>query len=274
MKIVMSVGALALCSGAAFGQLGIVDFDGDETGLVGYSNPIVSYAGPGFGTSALDVSAFGSTTWTGGDSMWPMTRAAVGPNAIGMPFGISDDSVAAAAGNSVFATDALGFAGQAKTDGFFGICDTVNGLNTGPIVVDFVFGGNFLDPEICIDFAAMGDFEAADVMDFTYSFDGSNFFPLFTSSVDESGNTNYVMDSGSAVALDDPFYINGTLLNDNFQTLAATAIGAGPTLTLRLTAISDGGEGLGFDNIKVVPTPGALALMGIAGVATIRRRRA
>ncbi len=53
--------------------------------------------------------------------------------------------------------------------------------------------------------------------------------------------------------------------------------GGGSTLSLRIEMTSTSSfEPLAIDNIRVygVPTPGALALLGIAGMATTRRRRA
>lgn len=261
--------------------VGLVDFDGTELGLTGYTNSVYTYAGPGFGTSALDVSsdAFGSSAWGGGDAYWPMTRAALGPNGLGMPFTISDDSVVAAAGNSVFDTDNLGFAGMAfENNGFFGVVDTENSMNTGPISSEFTFdisgqGGNLI---VSADFVAMGDFELADEFIFEASIDGGAFQTIFASSVDENGEQTYMMDNpaNNPVILSDPLYINGTILDDNYQTLSAAIAGSGNSLTIRFTAITNGSEGFGFDNLTVsIPAPGALALLGLAGLAGRRRRR-
>ncbi len=272
MKSILFAGALVLSAGAAFAQVGYVDFDGTETGLTGYTNSVYTYAGPGFGTDAAAVSTFGSTSWAAGDSFWPMTRAAVGPNAVGMPFSISDDSVAAAAGNTVFANDVLGFAGMATTSGFFGVTDTVNSFGS-TFTADFVFdisGASNLSASI--DFAAMGDFETADVFDFEYSIDGGAFQPLFTSSVDDAGTQSYLMDSGTPVDLPDPVLINGILLNDVWQTLSAPISGTGTSLTLRFSGTTDGSEGFGFDNIVITPEPSSLLLLVLGGLGVARRR--
>lgn len=252
---------------------GLVDFDGTELGLIGYTNPIVTYTGAGFGTNAALVSTNGTSGWSPGDAIWPMTRAALGPNGVGMPFSISDDSVVPAAGNTVFPGDTQGFAGVNFQTGFFGITDTENGMNSGPIEILFSFDITGLSNiGVSADFAAMGDFEAADAFNFEYRIDGGAWQPLFTSSVDENGAQNYLMDSGTTVSLDDPLLINGTLLDDNWQTLSAPVMGAGSTLDIRLSAMTDGGtEGFGFDNLSVVPEPASLILLALAGVF-IRRR--
>lgn len=273
--------ALVACvSGTASAQVtvGLVDFDGTELGLVGYTNSVYTYTGAGLGTNAALVSqtASGNSTWSPGDSFWPMTRAAIGPNGIGMPFAISDDSVAAAAGNSVFPTDTLGFAGQAFTDGFFGVTDTENPNNTGLIAATFDFNiAGFTSIMVSADFAAMGDFEAADLFDFEYSIDGGAFQPLFTSSVDENGSQNYLMDSGAPVLLDDPLLINGVLLNDVYQNFVAPVSGTGSVLSIRFSAQTDGSEGFGFDNLKVtgIPAPGIPAALALGGLLLARRRR-
>jgi hypothetical protein len=64
-------------------------------------------------------------------------------------------------------------------------------------------------------------------------------------------------------------------MDDNYQNLSAPIIGTGSILTIRITGTLDGGsEGVGIDNLRVfVPAPGALALLGLAGLAGTRRRR-
>ncbi len=286
MRRLLTTGAILATgvtgAGAHAGTIGFVDFDGTETGLLSYVNPIVTYTGPNRGTDANELAAFGTTTWGIGDAAWSMTRADFGPSGLGMPFNISDDSVEGAQGSPPFVSDTLGFAGVAQNNnGFFGITDTVNGNNPGnTVTVDFVFditGAPQLN--VSMDFAAMGDFEATFTVDFLnveYAIDLGPFNPLFTSSVDDTINQTYMMDNpaNNPVILDDPMLMNGVLLDDNFQTFTGGIAGTGSTLTLRVTMQTDGGEGIGFDNIRVfVPAPGALALLGLAGLAGRRRRR-
>lgn len=284
MRRMLATGTLAgaLTSVALGGGpiIGHVDFDGTELGLIGYSNSTYGYAGPGFGTNASNVSsdAFGSSLWVGGDAFWPMIRSALGPNGIGMPFSISDDSVSPAFGNTLFETDTLGFAGVAlDNNGFFGVTDTENPSNAGPISAEFVFDvSGAPNLEVMVDIAAMGDFELADSFVFEYSIDGNPFLPLFTSSVDEAGSQNYFMDNpaNNPVLLNDPVLMNGTLLGDDYQSFNAKLTGIGDVLTIRFTAMTDGSEAFGFDNLIVkVPAPGTGALLLAAGLVGARRRR-
>lgn len=276
MKTAIGIGAVVALAGAAHAQVGLVDFDGTETGLISYTNSVVS----GANTSASNTSSSGITSWGPGDASWPMSRSFLGPNGSGMPFNISDDGVSPAAGNTTFTSDVLGFAHQALGgNGFFGVTDTVNGANPGNTVsADFRFdisgAGNVA---VNIDFAAMGDFEASgtnDFFNFFYEIDGGGLAPLFTSNVREDLTQNYNMDATGLQVIDDPIEMNGVLLNDVFQTLKSPFLGSGNELRIFFQAQTDGGEGFGFDNIVVkIPTPGSVALLGIAGLAAIRRRR-
>jgi len=260
--------AAGLAASGASAQIGLVDFDGTTTGLIGFTNNQIVGDGTTVGQD--------SDTWTYsnftsfGDAFNPMSRAALGPftaggggGQVGMPFG-------------VFATDTVGFAGEAfGSNGFFGVTDTVNGtVDTGVATFTFDVAG-FSNLSVSADFWAMGDFESSDSFAFEYAFDAGPFQSLFTSSVDEAGSQNYVMDNGTPVTLDDPLLMNGVALSDSATNLIAALSGSGSTLTIRFTATSNGGtEGFGFDNLAVVPTPGAVALFGLAGVVGARRRRA
>lgn len=272
MRAVFACTVAALFTSAAFAQIGLVDFDGTEIGLVSYSNTVVS----GANTSASDTSANGITSYGPGDTFWPMSRDVLGPNGVGMPFSISDDSVNAAAGNTVFPGDTQGFADTALGgNGFFGVTDTVNGVGSNAEVATFVFdisGASNLG--VSIDFAAMGDFEASgDFFNFDYSIDGAPFAPLFTSSINEDIDQSYTMDDGGTPVLADPALINGVLLNDVFQTISASIAGAGSELTIRFTGETDGGsEAFGFDNLTVTPEPASLVVLALGALAVIRRR--
>ena len=269
-------------TGWAVGQVGLVDFDGTNTGLTSYSNDALVNGG----ISTNGNLAFNETFAlfaSSGDAFNPMSRASLSPteadgDQAGMPFAISDDSVVAATGNSVFATDAQGFAGDAKMDGFFGVTDNVNSTNpTGMNSADFVFNiSGFSSLTLAMDFAAMGSFELDDLFDVSYDIDGGGFTSVFSGSPVAGVMQTYFMDSGFQVDLPDPYSINGTILGEDFQTLVAGIVGTGSSLTVRVTAMMDGGtEALGFDNVLIrgVPEPSSLALLAIGGLAWIRRTR-
>lgn len=196
-----------------------------------------------------------------------------------IPFALLDDS-------TTFPPETLGMVNSTKLDRWFGVVDTVNGDNpAGNGTVDWEFDvTGFTDLSVSIDFAAMGDFEASnDSFNFTYSFDNILFSPLFTSSVDEDGSLTYTLEAGAPTfqfTLDDPLLMNGTVLDNNFQTLSAAAPGVGNTLYLRFVGGGDGGsEGFAFDNVVIngVPEPSTFVLIGMGslglGWAAIRRRR-
>ncbi len=270
-------GAMMMCAGTAFAQSGVVDFDGTETGLTGYTNDQI--VGDGTTNGNLISGEFFANYSASGDAFNPMSRSSLMPTEtdagqVGMPFNIADSSVAGPAGSGPFAGDTLGFAGVAKQDGFFGVTDTVNFNNTFAVATFTFDVSGETDLGFAVDVAAMGDFEdPEDVFLFEYSLDGSPFQPLFSAIAWESGSTVYTMDGGAVVNLDDPLIMNGVLLNDVFQTIKTPISGTGNSLTIRFTARTDGGEGFGFDNLTV-PTPGSLALLGLGGLAATRRRRA
>lgn len=207
-------------------------------------------------------------SWSLGDMFGITDRAAAGS---ALPFAIADDSLIG------FPGDNQGIIDENDSGRFFGVVDSVNSNNssgTGTAVWTFdISGASVLS--IDIDFAAMGDFEASnDSHLFEVDIDGGGFSTLFASSINEDGAQDYTMADGQTYTLDDPMSINGTVLDNSFQTLSAAVAGTGSTLTLRYTGGGDGGtEAFAFRNIVVVPTPGALALIGLGGLTAIRRRR-
>lgn len=209
-----------------------------------------------------------------------------------IPFAMLDDSL------SIFPGDTQGIIRDGDTGAFFGVTDLVNGTplsesnpGDGSGTADFRFNiAGMTGIKINIDMAAMGDFDSSptrDVFDFTYSIDGGVFQSLFTSSIDESGLLNYLLEGGTSFNLVDPLLINGTVLNNIFQTLTANVLGAGNVLTLRFFAQTDGAdEAFVFRNIEVIgtptfgqsgpmpePTTGLLALAGLMVMGLTRSRR-
>ncbi len=179
-----------------------------------------------------------------------------------IPFALLDDSTGA------FPTDAIGVINSAvKTDAWFGVTDTLDnatpannpgGEGTATWTFD-VSGASAL--EVSIDMGAMGDFEATGVnrdrFDWTYSLDGGEFLPLFTSSVDEETSATYALADGDMFNLEDPLSMTPTggvamQLSNLLQTLTAPIAGLGELLTLQLVAKTDGtSEAYAFDNIVV-----------------------
>ncbi len=260
MKIVASVGATLVLAGTAGAvPVDCFAFDTFDSAmrLISFSqNPLpgaFSSPGDGFEVYQRGVSA-------------------------SIPFALLDDT------NSGFPGDTIGIVDSTKTDRWFGSVDLANGDNpSGQATASWVFDiSGYQDLLIAIDMAAMGDFEATsgafDFYNWSYSIDGGVAQALFTSTVREDLSQNYTLESGAVIALDDPMEMNGTLLSNVFQTLSANIAGTGNLLTLTLNAQGDGGdEAFVFDNVTVcgtlIPTPGATALFGLAGLAGLRRRR-
>lgn len=190
------------------------------------------------------------------------------------PFAIYDDSAVG------FPGDTLGIITEADTARFFGLVDNINGQNSGAMTATWTFDiAGYTDLSVAADMAAMGDFEASNDLNlFTWSIDGSTPAALFTSSVNEDGDLDYTLAGGAVVTLSDPMLMNGTTLSNVFQNISAAVSGTGSVLTIQYSGQGDGGsEAFAFRNLTVngvIPTPGAAALLGLAGVAGIRRRRA
>lgn len=179
-----------------------------------------------------------------------------------IPFALLDDST------GPFPTDSIGVLNSTtKTDAWFGVTDTLDnadpmnnpsGEGTATWTFD-VSGASAL--EVTIDMGAMGDFEATGVnrdrFDWTYSLDGGDLLPLFTSSVDEDASAVYTLADGDTFNLQDPLSMTPTggdpvQLSNVLHSLTAPIAGLGELLTLRLVAKTDGtSEAYAFDNINV-----------------------
>jgi len=98
-------------------------------------------------------------------------------NTLSMPWVVDDATVSPSAGNSQFLNDSFAIFGQYKTDGFFGVSDTVNGQNPDPegdASVEWTVGiAGLSNLSLSIDVGAMGDFEDPDdIFSFSVSIDG------------------------------------------------------------------------------------------------------
>lgn len=268
MKTLIALSAIATVTTAANAQIGrAVSADG----LDNFLTETITVA-PGYDGNAMLGPVGGPSTWGPGDMFGITSRPAATGTDFDLPFAMADDS------NGSFPGDTAGIIDANDNGRFFGIVDSVNGSNApgnGTASWSFdITGATGLS--VNLDFAAMGDFESSnDLASFTWSIDGSAPAALFTGSVDEAGDQNYTLAGGAVVNLFDPFLINGTTLNNNFQTLSTAIAGSGSTLTIAFDGQFDGGsEAFAFRNLEVVPTPGTAALLGLGGLAAVRRRRA
>lgn len=171
-----------------------------------------------------------------------------------IPNDLMDDST------STFPNDSWGIINRAtKSDGWFGMADTFNDQNpTGDVTATWAFDVSEASAlEVSIDMAAMGNFELADVFNWTFSIDGNPFAPLFTSSVNEGGTANYTLADGDIFSVIDPvsMAVAGgptVQLSNVLQTLTASIVGTGDVLTLRFDGNTNGDdEAYVFDNIVV-----------------------
>ena len=165
-----------------------------------------------------------------------------------IPFALLDDT-------TTFASDNVGIVQSDDTAPFFGVTDTQNSDNNGPVTAEFTFDiGGASNPFVSLDLAAMGDFEANDTFTFEVAFDDGAFAPLFTLLTNEDGALSYTLEDGRVVELNDPTVLSesGTAISNIFQNFFSQVEGSGDTLTLRLTAQTDGGsEAFAFRNVVV-----------------------
>ena len=187
------------------------------------------------------------------DSQDGFERYQVGVSAA-IPNDLMDDSTAS------FPTDSIGVIDRStKTDGWFGVADTENAQNlSGEVTASWAFNVSEASAlEISIDMGAMGNFEAADVFDWSFALDDAPFAPLFTSNVLEGSSANYTLADGDVFNLIDPLAMSiagGSLvqLSNVLQTLTASIAGTGDVLTLRFDGNTNGDdEAYVFDNIVV-----------------------
>jgi hypothetical protein len=171
-----------------------------------------------------------------------------------IPFDLLDESA------GQFPTDSHGIINAVtKLDGWFGVADTDNPDNVGGACVatwQFDIAGA-LNLDVSVDMGACGDFENADVFDWTYSIDGGAFAPLFISDVDENGSTTYLFADGHQATYDDPLTMaaigeSPVMLTNVLTTLTSQIPGNGNSLTIRLNANTNADdEAFAFDNITV-----------------------
>ena len=164
-----------------------------------------------------------------------------------IPFAVADDSL------SIFTGDRLGIIKEGNIDVFFGIVDTINGDNSGPVTATWVFDINgATDLGLSIDMGAMGDFESSDYFVWSYSIDGGPAMTAFASSVDEAASYTYTLEGGASFTLNDPMLMQGTVLTNDLATFSTPISGTGSELTITLEAVFNGGsEAVAFQNLIV-----------------------
>ena len=217
---------LTVASGGAGAQVVASDLTGSASqNLLSYSNP---YTG-----------AFGSA----GDGFQKYQR---GVSAT-IPFSVLDDSLVS------FPADSLGIIDDNNLDEFFGVTDTQNSDNSGPVSATWVFNiAGATDLALSIDIGAMGDFESSDTFTWTYSIDGGPTMTAFQNAVDESTSYTYTLAGGATRTLNDPMTMQDEILTNILTTFSAAISGTGSELTLTLTAQTDGGsEAFAFQNIVI-----------------------
>ncbi len=262
MKKTIAIIALAGVTAAANAQVGrAVSENAADDNFVSETITVL----PGYdGNGMLEGS------WAPGDMFGITSRPDAAGTPFGMPFAMADDSLFG------FPGDNLGIIDENDNGRFFGLVDSVNGNNAdGFGTAEWIFDiTGATGMAISIDFAAMGDFESSDTHLFEVDIDGGGFTTLFEATVDQDGFQTYTMADGGMYDLDDPMYMNGSILNNNFATLSEGIAGTGTTLTLRYIGEGNGGsEAFAFRNVTVIPTPGAIALLGMGGLFAGRRRR-
>lgn len=267
---------LMVSSAASAAVVGYEDFDGGAINL----------------SSTTNVFDFNAGGGTGGDAFGRVSQWAGGAGT-GGPFDVWDDSVADTSGGGVFATDNLAIAGM-NTSAFFALNDS-DGITPAinNAVWTFNIGGATIT-DIMIDLAAMGDFELASQDGFLIEaqVDGGGYAEIFRGITDEAGSHTYrAFDDGDTFLLSDPLALSidgvptGTYLDksdaatgafDSFTSLLLAGV-FGNTVDIRVSwaGAPSGSEPMGIDNITInaVPAPGAIALLGLAGVVGGRRRR-
>jgi hypothetical protein len=212
--VVLTLAFIALPDTQTRAQVVASDLTGStSTNLTSYTNPYTdafTSAGDGFQKYRRGVSAT-------------------------IPFSVLDDSLAS------FPSDSLGIIDDNNLDEFFGVTDTVNGDTSGPVSATWVFDiTGAADLALSIDMGAMGDFEASDTFVWNYSIDGGPTEIAFANSVDESTNNIYTLAGGSSFDLNDPMTMQGEILNNVLQTYSTLLAGTGSSLTLTLTASTNG----------------------------------
>ena len=229
LSVAMSAALLGLVAGSTNAQEVVIASDmvnSSASNLITFNNP---YNG-----------AFASS----GDGFQKYQRG-VSPS---IPFAVLDDSLL------TFQSDTQGIIDDNNLNEFFGVTDTVNSDNSGPVSASWTFdisGESGLG--LAVDIGAMGDFESSDFFEITAAIDGGTTQVLITGEADEAGSQLYTMAGGALISLDDPMTANGNVLSNVLSTQRAAIAGSGSELTITLTASANGGsEAFALQNMQII----------------------
>lgn len=160
------------------------------------------------------------------------------PNLNDIPYALLDDTAC------LYITDLNGVIdSMSDFEEFFGVVDTENDDNSGPVHATWVFdiSSGTGDMEFNFDLAAMGDFEDTDVFEWSYQIDGGAPTVFLAAVADLAGSLTYTMADGTTRDMDDPLVVDGVTLSNEFSSFS-TPISVGTELTVVLTTVADGGS--------------------------------
>jgi MYXO-CTERM domain-containing protein len=143
-----------------------------------------------------------------------------------------------------------------------------------------VFAAELFNPTVASGAVAkqanigIGQVSPGDLIDITFSAKGSAAlggvaFAEFFSEIDGGGVSSSEILGGGPLPLTDQYQ------QFSFQVVAGPDVSGGITLQFGAITGADAGSVsvLFIDNVSVVPTPGAAAILGLGGLAAVRRRR-
>ena len=203
---------------------------------------------------------------TGGDMFGIRSRPDGGEK--GLPYAIADDSF------SIYTSDTQGMIKENDEDYFFGVVDNLNDDNSDLDSASWTFDISDMPfVSISIDFAAMGDFEADDIITVTAAIDSNPAVDVFSVVVNEDGSQEYVLEGGFSAVLEDPVVIDGVNVTNEFVTFASDLDSTGSSLILTFSALVDGGsEAFAFRNITLSSTP--VSVVEVPDVSSLNRSQA
>jgi len=244
LNTILAVGTMAAVCGAASGAITLYsqNFNGMTTSS----------------TAALptDWRFFNGATPTWGGVTTNAVTQFAGTSGTGIVTGNSS-------GGNYLWVDGVRATGTDKAIGFL-----TSGGATGPRSIMFAYTNS--TGYGLASFTASWDYEkyrsGSRAFDWTFfaSTDGTNWSAV------TAGDQSYSADANNTTVSNPPSSIAKSV------TISA-AVANGSTLYLRWTCAgvngSSNAQGLGIDNFTLVPAPGALALLGVAGLVSSRRRR-